>query len=86
MLFRKKEFKDLGEVNLEELEPISEIETKDINSVNKEDLPEDAKQLWEIILKLKKKEKLYNLSVIALVLLNLFLTAIIIYLGIVRIT
>ena len=83
MLFKKEEIKDLGEVNIENLEPV--VETENIENMNNEELPEDSKKMVEIIMKLKKRETIYNKAVILLVMLNLFLTAIIIYLGIVKI-
>jgi len=88
MLFKKEEeVKDLGEVDVSNLEPITEIETEKIDNPDAiKELPEDSKKLFEIILKLKKREELYNKAILVLIGLNLFLTAVVIYLGIVKVT
>lgn len=86
MLFGKKNFENLGDIDLEKLESISKFEeTGKISSVKSGDLPKGSKEIYEIILKMKEKERLYNRSIMVLIVLNLFLTAVVIYLGIVKI-
>lgn len=87
MLFRKKEFHEIGEIDPEKLEPLSELEEKGkLTKFDENSLPEDSKKIYHLFLKMKEKEKLYSIAVIALIIMNLFLTSIVIYLGIVKIT
>jgi|GEM_PF-2837034 len=86
MLFKKEKIEELGDVNLENLEPLSEFEETGKVSLKKEELPKDQNKIYEMVLHLKKKEELYNKSIIILIIMNLFLTAVVIYLGIVKIT
>ncbi|UCG95872.1 MAG: hypothetical protein JSV92_02385 [archaeon] len=86
MLFKKKNFGEIGDVDLEKLEPISDFEhTGKISSLGEDELTKDSKRKYELILKLKKKERIYSISIMALIIMNLFLTGIVIYLGIVKI-
>jgi len=84
-MFRKKNFEDMGNVDLEKLEPVSSFEeTGKMDSLT--NIPEDSKNMYEILLRFKKKEEIYNKSILILIIMNLFLTAIVIYLGIVKIS
>lgn len=86
MLFRKKGFSDLGDVDLNSLEPVSDFEsTGKLGSIKEEDFSQKSNRTYHLVLKLKKKEKIYNISIMALIIMNLFLTGIVIYLGIVKI-
>lgn len=85
MLF-KKNFQDIGDIDPEKLKPLSELEEKGkITNFDENSLPKDLKEIYQLILKMKRKEKHYNVALIALIVMNMFLTGIIIYLGIVKI-
>ena len=78
MLSKKKEkFEPLGEVDVSKLQPLV-----DIDSV--EEL-KTKRETYEIILKMKEREKKYYKIFLLLIIMNLILTGIVVYLGIVRI-
>ncbi len=86
MLFGKKDFQEIGDVDPEKLKPLSELEEKGkITKFDESSLPDDLKDVYHLFLKMKKKESHYSIALIALILMNLLLTGIVIYLGIVKV-
>ena len=78
MLSRKKDdFKELGEVDLSKLQPLTDTD-------NIEEL-KTKKEVYEIILKMKEREKKYYKIFLLLIIMNLILTGIVVYLGIIKI-
>jgi len=78
MLSKKKDkFEPLGEVDVSKLQPLI-----DLDSV--EEL-KTKRETYEIILKMKEREKKYYKIFLLLIIMNLILTGIVVYLGIVRI-
>jgi len=78
MLSKKKEkFKPLGEVDVSKLQPLIDLD-------NVEEL-KTKRETYEIILKMKEREKKYYKIFLLLIIMNLILTGIVVYLGIVRI-
>ena len=84
MLF-KKDYGDLGDIDPEKLEPLSELEEKGrITKIDENSIPNDVKEIYRLILKMKRKEKHYNMALVVLVAMNVFLTGVVVYLGIVK--
>ena len=78
MLSKKKEkFEPLGEVDVSKLQPLIDLD-------NVEEL-KTKRETYEIILKMKEREKKYYKIFLLLIIMNLILTGIVVYLGIVRI-
>jgi len=78
MLSKKKEkFEPLGEVDVSKLQPLIDMD-------NVEEL-KTKRETYEIILKMKEREKKYYKIFLLLIIMNLILTGIVVYLGIVRI-
>ncbi len=78
MLSKKKEkFEPLGEVDVSKLQPLVDLD-------NIEEL-KTKRETYEIILKMKERERKYYKIFLLLIIMNLILTGIVVYLGIVRI-